>query len=153
MALKEGEPAPEFELDGNDGKKHSLSEFKGRYLVLYFYPKDNTPGCSIEADNFNKRLDEIRALNAEVVGVSKDDLKSHDKFKEKYNLRFLLLSDPESKVIKAYGAYGNRGAFGFGTLRKTFIIDPNGNIAKIYNKVQPIKHAQEVIDFLKSVNR
>jgi peroxiredoxin Q/BCP len=148
--LKKGDKAPDFELDGSDGKKHSLNEFAGKYLVLYFYPKDNTPGCTIEANEFNKKLDGIRKLGAEVVGVSKDDLKSHDKFKEKYGLKFLLLSDTSSDMIKKYGAYGNRGIFGMGTLRNTYIIDKNGKIAEIYEKVSPKGHADEVIEFLKS---
>ncbi|MCL4388048.1 peroxiredoxin [Candidatus Marsarchaeota archaeon] len=148
--LKEGDNAPDFSLDGSDGSKHALKEFNGKYLVLYFYPKDNTPGCTIEANEFNKKLSEIRKLGAEVVGVSKDDLTSHDKFKKKYDLEFLLLSDPSSEMIKSYGAYGNRGIFGMGTLRNTYIIDRNGKIAKIYEKVSPKGHASEVIEFLKS---
>ncbi|MEM4099799.1 MAG: peroxiredoxin, partial [Candidatus Micrarchaeaceae archaeon] len=145
------EKAIDFELDGSDGRKHSLDEFKGKYLVLYFYPKDNTPGCTIEANEFNKKLDTIRKLGGEVVGISKDDLSSHGKFKDKYGLNFLLLSDPDSKVIKAYGAYGNRGIFGYGTLRNTYIIDGKGQIAKIFEKVSPKGHADEVIEFLESV--
>ncbi len=148
--LKEGDKAPDFELDGSDGEKHRLKEFNGKYLVLYFYPKDDTPGCTIEANEFNKKLDDIRKLGAEVVGVSKDDLKSHGKFKEKYDLKFLLLSDTSSDMIKGYGAYGDRGIFGVGTLRNTYIIDKNGKVAKIYEKVKPKGHATEVIEFLKA---
>ncbi len=148
--LKEGDKAPDFELDGSDGAKHKLKDYKGKYVVLYFYPKDNTPGCTIEANEFNKKLDDIRKLNAEVIGISKDDLKSHGKFKDKYDLKFLLLSDTESKTIKDYGAYGDRGIFGMGTLRNTYIIGKDGKIAKIYEKVSPKGHASEVIEFLKS---
>jgi peroxiredoxin Q/BCP len=148
--VNEGSAAPDFELDGSDGKKHSLKDFKGKYLVLYFYPKDNTPGCTIEANEFNKNLDRIRGLGADVVGVSKDDLKSHGKFRDKYSLRFLLLSDPESMIIKAYDAYGDRGIFGMGTLRNTYVIDKQGKLAKIFEKVSPKGHAGEVIEFLKS---
>lgn len=148
--LKEGDSAPDFELDGSDGAKHRLKEFSGKYLVLYFYPKDNTPGCTIEANEFNKKLEDIRKLGAEVVGVSKDDLKSHDKFKDKYGLEFLLLSDTGSEMIKRYGAYGNRGIFGIGTLRNTYVIGKDGKVAKIYEKVKPKGHADEVIEFLKS---
>ena len=136
--LKEGDAAPDFELDGSDGAKHRLKDYRGKYLVLYFYPKDNTPGCTIEANEFNKKLEEIRKLNAEVIGVSKDDLKSHGKFMDKYGLKFLLLSDTDSKTIKDYGAYGDRGIFGMGTLRNTYIIGKDGKIAKIYEKVKPI---------------
>lgn len=148
--LKEGDGAPDFELDGSDGAKHRLKEFSGKYLVLYFYPKDNTPGCTIEANEFNKKLEDIRKLGAEVVGVSKDDLKSHDKFKDKYGLKFLLLSDTGSEMIKKYGAYGDRGIFGIGTLRNTYVIGKDGKVAKIYEKVKPKGHADEVIEFLKS---
>ncbi len=148
--LKEGDAAPDFELDGSDGAKHRLKDYRGKYLVLYFYPKDNTPGCTIEANEFNKKLEEIRKLNAEVIGVSKDDLKSHGKFMDKYGLKFLLLSDTDSKTIKDYGAYGDRGIFGMGTLRNTYIIGKDGKIAKIYEKVKPKGHASEVIEFLKS---
>ena len=146
--VNEGSAAPDFELDGSDGKKHSLKDFKGKYLVLYFYPKDNTPGCTIEANEFNKNLEKIRSLGADVVGVSKDDLKSHGKFRDKYDLKFLLLSDPESKTIKAYDAYGDRGIFGMGTLRNTYVIDKQGKLAKIFEKVSPKGHAGEVIEFL-----
>ncbi|MEM0201129.1 MAG: peroxiredoxin [Candidatus Micrarchaeaceae archaeon] len=149
--LSENMNAPDFELEGSDGKKHNLKEFKGKTLVLYFYPKDNTPGCTVEAKNFNKSLDEIRALKAEVVGVSKDDLKSHEKFCGKYSLNFLFLSDPESKMIKSYDAYGDRGIFGMGTLRKTLIIDKNGKVVKIFEKVKPDKHDKEVLDVLKTI--
>ena len=149
--LSENVNAPDFELEGSDGKKHSLKEFNGKNLVLYFYPKDNTPGCTMEAKNFNKNLNEIRALGAEVVGVSKDDLKSHEKFCGKYSLNFLLLSDPESMMIKSYDAYGDRGIFGMGTLRKTFIIDKNGKIVKIFEKVKPDKHDKEVIEVLTNI--
>ncbi|MGC8479047.1 MAG: peroxiredoxin [Candidatus Micrarchaeia archaeon] len=144
----EGEKAPDFELVGSDGKKHTLKEFKGKTLVLYFYPKDNTPGCTTEAKNFNKSIEKIRELGAEVVGVSKDDTKSHEKFCNKYSLNFLLLSDPDSSMIKSYGAYGDRGIFGMGTMRKTYIIDKNGKVSKIFEKVKPDKHNEEVIEIL-----
>ena len=149
--LKENSKAPDFELEGSDGKKHTLKEFNGKILVLYFYPKDNTPGCTIEAKNFNKSLDKIRSFGAEVVGVSKDDLNSHNKFCSKYDLKFLLLSDPESGMIKSYDAYGDRGIFGIGTLRKTILIDKNGKIIKVFEKVKPDKHDEEVIEVLKNI--
>ncbi|MDE1824118.1 MAG: peroxiredoxin [Candidatus Micrarchaeota archaeon] len=143
--------APDFSLPGSDGKEHTLKEFSGRYLVLYFYPKDDTPGCTIEAKAFSKELQRIRKLGAEVVGISKDDFDSHCRFRDKYVLSLLLLSDTDSKAIKAYGAYGDRGIFGFGTLRKTYIIDKKGKIAKIFPKVQPLGHEKEVLEFLSSV--
>ena len=148
--VMENDNVADFNLDGSDGKKHSLSEFNGKYLVLYFYPKDNTPGCTIEAKEFNKHLQELKSLNAVVVGVSKDDLKSHGKFVEKCDLKFLLLSDPNSEVIKAYGAYGDRGIFGVGTLRNTYLIK-DGKVLKVFTKVKPNGHAEEVIEAIKSI--
>ena len=148
--IKEGSKAPDFNLEGSDGKKHSLSDFAGKYLVLYFYPRDNTPGCTIEAKKFNDSIDKIRELGGDVVGISNDDLKSHGKFKDKLELRFLLLSDTASDTIKAYESYGDRGIFGMGTIRNTFIIDQKGRIAKVFLKVNPSGHADEVLEFLSS---
>ncbi|MDE1855568.1 MAG: peroxiredoxin [Candidatus Micrarchaeota archaeon] len=141
--------APDFSLEGSDGKKHSLGEFRGRYLVLYFYPKDDTPGCTVEACGFRDMIGEIKKTGAEVVGISKDGLGSHGKFRAKYRLNFLLLSDPASKTIKAYDSYGDRGIFGMGTLRKTYIIDKKGKIAKVFERVKPEGHNKEVLEFLK----
>ncbi len=149
--VAEGDAAPAFDLEGSDGKRHSLPEFKGKYLVLYFYPRDDTPGCTTEACGFRDSIDEIKKRGAEVVGVSKDSFDSHARFRGKYKLNFLLLSDPDSNVIKAYGAYGSRGIFGMGTLRKTFVIDGRGNLAKIYDKVSPKEHPGEIIKFLDSI--
>ena len=148
--IKEGSKAPDFELDGSDGKRHMLRDFSGKYLVLYFYPRDNTPGCTIEAKKFNERIAEIRTIGAEVVGVSNDDLKSHGKFKDKLDLGFLLLSDVSNSTIKAYDSYGDRGIFGVGTLRNTVVIGPDGKIAKVFLKVNPTTHVNEIISFLKS---
>jgi peroxiredoxin Q/BCP len=147
--VSENDKAADFNLGGSDGKRHTLSEFGGKYLVLYFYPKDNTPGCTIEAKEFNNHLDELKSLNAVVVGISKDDLKSHGKFIDKCELKFLLLSDPTSEVIKAYGAYGDRGIFGVGTLRNTYLIK-DGKIVKAFTKVKPNGHAEEVMAAIKS---
>jgi peroxiredoxin Q/BCP len=143
--LSEGSKAPDFTLQGSDGKSHSLSEFKGKNVILYFYPKDDTPGCTIEAKEFNRSIDAIEEKGAVVIGVSKDDIASHDKFKKKYGLEFLLLSDPDSRVIKLYESYGDRGIFGMGTLRRTFIIGKDGKISKIFNKVRPLGHSGEVL--------
>ena len=145
--------APDFRLSGSDGKEHTLGEFKDRYLVLYFYPKDNTPGCTMEANEFNNKIDRIRELGGEVVGISKDDLKSHEKFIAGHGLKFLLLADTDSKTIKEYGAYGDRGIFGTGTLRKTFIINRDGKIIKAFDKVDPKGHAKEVIDVLEILSQ
>jgi thioredoxin-dependent peroxiredoxin len=145
------EKAPDFKLMGSDGKEYSLKRFSGKYLVLYFYPRDDTPGCTTEAKGFTKDLDDIRKLGAEVVGVSNDDLAAHAKFCSKYGLRHLLLSDKGNEMIKSYGAYGDKGIFGWGTLRKTFIIDKKGKIIKIFEKVKPDGHEKEVAEFLKSL--
>jgi peroxiredoxin Q/BCP len=147
--LIEGSVAPDFKLMGSDGKEHSLGEFKGKSIVLYFYPKDDTPGCTIEAKEFNTSLEDISKKDAVVIGVSNDSLESHDKFKSKYGLEFLLLSDPDSKVIKLYESYGDKGIFGMGTLRRTFIIDKEGTISKVFDKVRPLGHSGEVLSCLK----
>ncbi|MCL5100515.1 MAG: peroxiredoxin [Candidatus Marsarchaeota archaeon] len=148
--LKERDKAPEFSLQGSDGKTHTLTEFSGKYLVLYFYPKDDTPGCTTEAKCFNGSMGAIKAAGAEVVGVSSDNLESHGKFSSKYGLSFLLLSDPHHEVIKKYDAYGDRGVFGKGTLRKTFVIDGNGIIVRIFDKVKPDGHDKQVLEFINS---
>ncbi len=146
--LKKGSKAPDFRLKGSDGRMHRLADFKGKDVVLYFYPKDDTPGCTIEAKGFNRSLARFKKAGAEIIGVSKDSVDSHRNFCSKYSLKFLLLSDPRSTVIKKYGAYGSRGIFGMGTLRKTFIIDKSMRITKIYNKVNALGHDREVISFL-----
>ena len=143
--LSEGSVAPDFSLKGSDGKEHKLSEFKGKRIILYFYPKDGTPGCTIEAKGFNTSLNEIEKRGAVVIGVSKDSVESHNEFKKKYELNFLLLSDPESKVIRMYDSYGDRGVFGMGTLRKTFVIGKDGKISKIFDKVNPLGHNGQVL--------
>ncbi|MDE1865033.1 MAG: peroxiredoxin [Candidatus Micrarchaeota archaeon] len=146
--LKEGSAAPDFTLMGSDGKEHRLSDFRGREVVLYFYPRDDTPGCTIEAKEFNRSLSDIEKRGAIVIGVSSDGLESHQRFRKKYSLEFLLLSDPVSKVIKLYNAYGDKGIFGMGTLRKTFIIDKKGRISKIFERVRPLGHSGEVLSCL-----
>ena len=151
--IKEGVRAPEFELKGDDGKAHTLKEFKGKTLVLYFYPKDDTPGCTIEARDFTALLPKIKRLGAEVVGISRDDYDSHCDFRDKYALKVLLLSDPSNKTIKAYGAYGDKGVFGKGTIRKTFIINGSGKVIKDYGKVSALGHAKAVLEFLKENNK
>ncbi|MDE1768212.1 MAG: peroxiredoxin [Candidatus Micrarchaeota archaeon] len=143
--------APDFSLKGSDGKMHTLNEFAGRYLVLYFYPRDNTSGCTMEAKGFTAQLSQIRKLGADVVGVSNDNFESHCDFVEKHGLKVLLLSDTGNDMIKKYDAYGNKGIFGWGTLRKTYIIDKEGKIIKIFPKVNPIGHEKEVISYLKEI--
>ncbi len=142
--------APNFKLQGSDGKEHTRKEFEGKYLVLYFYPKDNTPGCTMEAKEFTKYLPEFDSVGANVVGVSRDDTKSHEHFVESCKLGILLLSDLTRNMIQAYGAWGDKGIFGMGVLRKTFVLDPTGKIIKIYPKVSPAGHAKEVLEFIKA---
>lgn len=142
---------PNFDLEGSDGKRHTLKEFSGKFLVIFFYPRDDTPGCTIEAKGFTSKLNEIHGLGAEVVGISNDDIKSHLKFCSKYGLGTLLLSDQSNNIIKSYDSYGNKGIFGFGTIRNTFIIDKKGKIVKIFGRVRPIGHENEVIKFLKEL--
>lgn len=147
--LKKGDKAPNFKLEGSDGKTHSLANFKGKFLVLYFYPKDDTPGCTIEAKTFNKHKKEFESLDSVIVGVSKDGFESHCNFVEKYDLAFILLSDPSGDTIKAYGSFGDRGIFGQGTLRNTYIIGKDGKVLKVFEKVSVDKNPQQVLDFIK----
>jgi len=149
--LKEGIKAPDFELQSSDGKTLKLSDFKGKKLVLYFYPKDNTPGCTQEACGFRDVYDYIIANGNVVIGISPDDKKSHEKFKNKFGLPFYLLSDPNHIVAESYGAWGEKKMYGksyMGIIRSTFIIDENGEIIKTFPKVTPSAHAEEVLAFL-----
>jgi peroxiredoxin Q/BCP len=143
-------PAPDFDLTDSDGVHHRLADFAGKWVVLYFYPKDDTPGCTIEACSLRDARDDIAALGAEIIGVSKDDASSHDKFKEKYTLNFTLLSDPEAKTINDYGAWGKKQFGREGILRKTFIISPEGQVVKAYGRVTPLGHGDQIIAELKA---
>lgn len=147
--IKEGAKARDFRLKGVDGRTHSLKEFKSRYVVLYFYPKDLTPGCTIQAKKYTGSMQKLKRLSATVVGVSKDDVALHRKFKQKCGLKIMLLSDPTSKVIKTYGAYGDRGIFGMGTLRNTYLIR-DGKVEKIFRKVDPTKDTNIVIEYIRN---
>ncbi|MGN0637754.1 MAG: peroxiredoxin [Huintestinicola sp.] len=150
--LTENVKAPDFRLTDKDGKEYALEDFKGKKLVLYFYPKDNTPGCSRQAAAFGAAYEEIKALGAEVVGISKDSAASHGKFAEKYSLPFILLSDPELEAIKAYDVWQekkNYGKVSMGVVRTCYIIDEKGDIIKAMPKVKPDTNAAEVIKFLK----
>lgn len=144
-------PAPDFSLQDDDGNTHNLAEYKGRWLVLYFYPKDDTPGCTIEACSLRDARDELVALGAEVVGISSDDASSHEKFKAKHTLNFTLLSDPDRIAINVYGAWGKKMFGKEGILRKTFIIDPSGMVVKVYGRVTPLGHGEQVVAQLKSL--
>lgn len=144
-------PAPDFSLHDSDGTVRTLADFAGKWLVLYFYPKDETPGCTIEACSLRDARDDIAVLGAEVVGISRDDASSHEKFKAKHTLNFTLLSDPDKAAIEAYGAWGKK-QFGMeGILRKTFIIDPAGQVVKVYGRVAPLGHGTQVVEQLKKL--
>lgn len=142
------ELAQQFTLPDQNGKTHSLSDYKGKWVVLYFYPKDETPGCTTEACSFRDSNESLLARDAVVVGISKDSVESHAKFVKKYNLPFTLLSDPEHKTIEAYGAWGPGFMGHIGTQRKTFIINPDGMIVKEYPKVTPAEHATQILNDL-----
>lgn len=144
-------PAPQFTLDDENGIQHSLSDYKGSWLVLYFYPKDDTPGCTVEACSFRDARDELTELGAKVVGISKDDASSHDKFKAKHNLNFTLLSDGDGKVLEAYGAWGKKMFGKEGILRKTFLINPEGDVVKVYGRATPLGHGDQVVAQLKEL--
>lgn len=145
--------APNFSLEDITGKIHSLADYKGRWLVLYFYPKDDTPGCTTEACSLRDAATELSELDADIVGVSADNAKSHEKFVAKYHLNFTLLSDPEKKVIEAYGAWGKKMFGKEGILRKTFIISPDGQVVKAYGRVTPLGHGDQVVDELKRLQK
>lgn len=143
--------APRFSLTNQDGTTNTLADFAGSWLVLYFYPKDDTPGCTVEACSLRDANDELIALGAQVVGISKDDTDSHQKFKAKHKLNFTLLSDPDGKTTQAYGAWGKKMFGKEGILRKTFIINPRGEIVKTYGRVTPLGHGDQVIADLKQL--
>ncbi len=147
--LKEGDVAPSFSLNSHRGEKVHLSDFRGKYVVLYFYPKDDTPGCTIEANEFQKLSSEFGNKNAVVLGVSPDSLESHCSFADKYSLSFHLLSDEGHKIAEKYGAWGEKNMYGkitYGIIRSTFLIGPDGKIIKIWRKVKPEGHAQKVLE-------
>ncbi|MBI2059810.1 MAG: thioredoxin-dependent thiol peroxidase [Nitrospirae bacterium] len=146
--LQAGQPAPDFRLASDNGHEIGLSDLKGRKVVLYFYPKDNTPGCTIEACSFRDGHAELEKRGAVVVGMSADSVDTHRNFKQKYHLNFSLLSDPEKKVLEAYGVWKEKSLYGrtfMGIVRSTFIIDRNGTIAKIFPQVKVHGHFEEVL--------
>ena len=149
--LNIGDLAPSFSLSDKDGKQIHLSDFLGKKIVLYFYPKDNTPGCTRQACAFAGLFREFERKGAAVIGISKDSAASHAKFAEKHNLPFILLSDPDLEAIKAYGVWQEKKLYGkvsFGVVRTTFIINEEGKIEKILPKVNPDKNASEVLEML-----
>ena len=149
MKIDVGIKAPDFTLTGSDKKEHKLSDYIGKKVILYFYSKDNTPGCSKEACLFRDNIDTLTELNAIVLGVSRDSLDSHDKFIYKLNIPFILLSDPDEKVCNLYGVMKEKNMFGkkkMGIERSTFIIDENGVVKKVYRKVRVDGHVDKIIE-------
>jgi len=150
--LKENIVAPEFSLKDQDGKVHSLSDYRGDWLVLYFYPKDMTPGCITEACDFRDEFSEFRKLDVTILGISKDGVEQHKKFTDKYNLPFKLLSDEDGDVCEQYGVWQKKKMYGkefMGIARSTYLINSDGIIVKVYPKVDVKAHAQQILEELK----
>ena len=144
----------EFSLNDKDGRTISLKDFNSDYIVVYFYPKDNTPGCTIESKKFNDALDQFSKLNTIIIGISGGDEKSKTKFCDKHDLKLTLLSDPNFKVSESYGVYGEKSFMGkkyMGISRQTFVLNKNHKIIKIFEKVKPIIHTKEVLEFIRSL--
>ena len=153
MALSAGNKAPDFELMDNDGTLHKLSDYKGKTIVVYFYPKDDTPGCTKEACSFRDAYADFREAGVEVIGISPDNEKSHARFVQKYELPFVLLSDQDHQVCEAFGVWGLKKYMGReydGVYRTTFIIGPDGVIKKVFEDVKPADHSQEVLDSVRA---
>jgi peroxiredoxin Q/BCP len=149
--VEEGKPAPDFALTSDEGATVRLSELRGKPVVVYFYPKDDTPGCTAQACGIRDNYDEFGERGAVVLGISPDDESAHVKFKQKYGLPFTLLADPDHKVADAYGVWGERSMYGkkyMGIERSTFVIDPEGNVSRVMRRVKPDTHAQQVLDAL-----
>jgi len=154
MELKVGDKAPSFKLKNQDGKIISSSDFKGKPIVLYFYPKDDTSGCTKEACNFRDEFPKFGKMKAEIIGVSADSVESHKKFATKYKLPFNLLSDEKKEILEKYGVWQEKSIYGrkyMGIVRTTFIIDSSGKISNIFPKVKVDKHNQEVMEALKEL--
>lgn len=148
MKLTQGTPAPDFTLPDQGGREHTLSEHRGQWVLVYFYPKDDTPGCTKEACMIRDNFPQFKKLNMQVFGISVDSVAKHKKFAEKYELPFTLLSDEEKKVVAMYDVWQKKKFMGreyMGTMRTSFLIDPKGTIAKIYEGVKPDRHAEEVL--------
>jgi len=156
MSLKINSKAPNFTLPSTSKENYLLKDSIGKYIVIYFYPKDDTPGCTIETNDFNKLLSKFKKLECEVYGVSKDNLKSHDKFRDKYKIKFDLLADEELNVLKKYKVWAKKKFMGrefMGIIRTTFLIDKRGKIIKIWDNVKVKNHAKEVLDILKNIHK
>ena len=153
--IKENTKAPDFTLPSTRGENQKLKDLLGKYVVIYFYPKDDTPGCTIETNDFNKLLPKFKKLNCKIFGISKDTIKSHDKFREKFKIKFDLLSDEEKNVLKKYKVWGKKKFMGrefMGIIRSTILIDKKGKIIKVWHNVKVKDHAKEVLELLKSLN-
>jgi peroxiredoxin Q/BCP len=154
--IKENTKAPLFKIPSTNKSEYSLKDSLGKYVVIYFYPKDDTPGCTIESNDFNKLLPKFKKLNCDVFGISKDNIKSHDKFRDKYKIKFDLLSDEDLTVLKKYKVWTKKKFMGrefMGILRTTFLIDPKGKIIKIWENVKVEDHAKDVLDILNSIQK
>ena len=154
--IKENTKAPLFKIPSTTKSEYSLKDSLGKYIVIYFYPKDDTPGCTIETNDFNKLLPKFKKLNCDVFGISKDNLKSHDKFRDKFKIKFDLLSDEDLIVLKKYKVWAKKKFMGrefMGILRTTFLIDPKGKIIKIWKNVKVKDHAKDVLDTLISIQK
>ena len=154
MTLKINSKAPSFTVPSTTNNKYSLKDSIGKYVVLYFYPKDDTPGCTIETNDFNKLLSKFKKLDCEVYGISKDNLKSHNKFRDKYKIKFDLLADEEIKVLKKYKVWGIKKFMGrefMGIIRSTYLIDKKGKILKVWTNVKVKDHAKEVLETLENI--
>ena len=154
--LKNNSKAPDFKLPSTNKSNYQLKDSLGKYVVIYFYPKDDTPGCTIETNDFNKLLSKFKKLNCEIFFFFKYNLKSHDKFREKFKVKFDLLSDEETKVVKKYKVWGKKKFMGreyMGINRSTFLINPKGKIVKIWENVNVKDHALEVLETLKSISK
>ncbi len=153
---KAGIKAPVFKAPDQEGKVRSLKDYAGKWVILYFYPKDDTPGCTKEACGFRDGFAKYKRAGIEIIGVSVDSVKKHQKFIEKYSLPFILLSDEEKKIVTAYGVWGEKKFMGrvyMGTNRVSYLINPEGKIAKVYDKVKPEEHADEVLKDVKSLQK
>ncbi len=151
-----GKPAPDFTLPDQDGKSHTLSDYRGKWVLIYFYPKDDTTGCTAQACAIRDAEPDFKKLKTVVFGISADSGKSHRKFADKYELPFTLLADEDKKVIKKYGVWGKKKFMGReyeGILRTSFLVDPDGKIAKVYEKVKPAEHADAVLTDLKALRK
>ena len=152
--IKENTKAPIFKLPSTNKKDYSLKNSLGNYVIIYFYPKDDTPSCTLETNDFNKLLPKFKKLNCEILGISKDNLKSHDKFRDKYKIKFDLLADEEIKVLKKYKVWAKKKFMGrefMGIVRTTFLIDKKGKILKVWENVKVKDHAKEVLDTLTNI--